>query len=263
MFGVETKYVFVLISETLTENAAAAVTKDAERIGATPVAIGDVFPEGFIGLSWQNFQARLGGPIKSLLPLEETFLYHITELGHDRPVEGLQGTPDDLFEEYVHAGLQFLLRERVIRYGQERRFEAVPDGVGLGDLLIMYDAKAYGKGYSVDEDSIRQFKSYVDDFHNRYESYMGRVHAFVVVSGFFKNKEETLHARSAEMYSKSSVPLVYLKAEELGKMVSLLSSNPVARGAVDWKAIFATQLITSKQVEAELARVAKDGIAGT
>jgi hypothetical protein len=78
-------------------------------------------------------------------------------------VEGVSGRPDVLFEEYTHVALQFLLADRVIRYGQERRGEAVPDGIAFaqGQAILPYDAKAYAGGYEVSRDSVRQFGDYV------------------------------------------------------------------------------------------------------
>ncbi len=259
-FEVEERYVFALLEVVLEQATGEAIAKYAASNSAEPVFIGDDLPEEVAGLTWNSFQARLGGSIKALLPLEESFPEDLVTLGHNKAVQGVAGQPDDLFEEYVQVALQFLLQDRVIRFGKKRSGQALPDGLGLRPFVLPYDAKAYGDGYEVDKESIRQFSSYVNEFHEKYEMYLGRAHAFLVVSGHFKNDQKSLENRSAEMQASCGVRLAYICASDLGEMTALFCSDPRLRNAVDWKRIFSDTFVTAEAVKKAVESAVKDGI---
>lgn len=197
-----------------------------------------------------KFFGLVGGVVSSVLPLEADYGTQLTVLAKNKLPPGLAGEPDDLFESYVHAGLQFLLRGRVLRYGQNRRFEAVPDGLAIvkGAPLILYDAKAAKDPYELSKTAIRQFSDYVSQFHNRYEEHVGRVHAFAVVSGSFQGRD-VLMERSNELYAECHVPLVCVTAESVAQMVSLFADRPVFRSVVDWKNIFVPPVLDFAKVK--------------
>jgi len=157
-FGVRSLYAFLLpIAEAVTATVAALTRAAAERT-ANVVLLANDRPDGVAGIDWPSFQARLGGPVKSLLPFEPNFSRDLIALGHNQAVEGLEGRPDKLFEEYVRVALQFLLGSKIVRYGQDRQGEARPDGVALHPgRVVVYDAKAYAEGYPVETSSVRQF----------------------------------------------------------------------------------------------------------
>lgn len=219
----------------------------------TPTGTPVIAPDAFI--------ARLGGKVPSYLPLEPEYTEQLSLLGHNSLPTGLVGKPDDLFEMYVQAGLEFLLQDRVIRYGQERRFKVVPDGLVLGrnSLLLLYDCKAYSGGYPIKRESLRQFADYALNFHHRYEHYIGRLHAFVVISGHFKSVN-SLGERSAELFGLCQVPLVCLEAQTLGEMVSLLAARPVFRQAVNWRRVFSGEMVDIKAFKEQLEAIEQDGV---
>lgn len=197
-----------------------------------------------------KFFGLIGGIVSSVLPLEPEYGGQLTILAKNQLPQGLTGEPDDLFEAYVHAGLQFLLRGRVLRYGQYRRFEAVPDGLALvnGAPLILYDAKAAKDPYELSKTAIRQFANYIVQFHGRYEAHVGRVHAFAVVSNAFQD-HSALMERSNELYAECGVPLVCVTAESIAKMVSLFADRPVFRSIVDWKNVFVAPALDFARVK--------------
>jgi hypothetical protein len=261
-FGVPTYYVFVLPQTRLASPSARAIARHATERGAYTVVIADELPEDRLGMDWPTFQARLGGPIKAWLPLEPSFAADLDALGHNQPIAGVEGRPDELFEEYVHVALQFLLESRVIRYGQKRRGQALPDGVGLGrnGPTLLYDAKAYENGYAVTLDSVRQFSSYVRDFNRKYEHYVERVHAFLVVSGHSAAEPRTLEDKSNQMYSECGVRLAFLTAPELGAAVQLLAKSPTHRRSVNWREVFGRTIVTASDVQRSLAAALEDQV---
>lgn len=262
-FGVSRRYCFAVFEEGFSSPQVETVKIEAEHYGAEPVLVGEGNAD-VTNLGWDRFISLFGGPVLSLKPFEPRFREHLRELGHNRLPEGVQGEPDDLFEVYVREALEFVLAARVRRYGQDRRFEKRPDGIVLPhrNFYALYDAKAYGKGYKVTQESVRQFGSYVEDFSARYGTYLRRLNCFLVVSGDFVQRERALERRSREFVAKHGVPLSFLKADALGEMVEVLSETPVVRRAIDWSSVFSDPVAQASRVRAEVQAVLLDETIG-
>jgi hypothetical protein len=254
-FGATHHYCFALAEGPFGESQIAAKHRRAQL-----VLIGQnesVLPT----LEWDRLINLFGGPVFSASPLEPDFAEHLIALGYNQLPTGLQGRADDLFETYVRVGLEFMLGTRVVRYGQNRRFEARPDGIVLPyrNFAALYDAKAYRDGYEVTAETIRQFKSYVEDFSGRYQSYLG-LNAFIVISGTFPHENETLARRSRELFAECRVPLVFLTAASLANIIGLLAEHPKARRSIHWSRVFAQPVVSPQDVQTELKAVLRDGI---
>ena len=238
--------------------------KESSRDGSVLTLVGEVetAPQDISVLTYSQFFDRLGGPIFSLLPFDPEYKQRLLTLGDNKLPQGLPGRPDDLFEEYVHAGLQFLFHSRVIRYGQDRRGETVPDGVAFGRSipLMLYDAKAASSGYKMSMEAVRQFADYVNEFHKAYETVIGRLNYFLVISGTFDEDEDTLEERSRQVTARCSVPLAFLTAETLGSMIDSLVKEPLYRPSLDWHLVFARPVVRFRDVEKQLQSRAKDGL---
>jgi len=266
-FGIRQPYVVAYSGDnTIGASGIAGLKKVAANDKAPLVIIGsaDTSDLTLPVLTLDQFVGRMGGSIPAFLPLEVAYPLQLVELGLNNRPAGLQGRADELFESYVHAGLQFIIQQRVIRYGQDRLFETVPDGLILGrnSVQLLYDCKAYENGYPLSRGAIRQFADYVRHFHQRYEGYIGRLHAFLVVSGKFQS-DATLDTRSRELYSECQVPLVCMNAETLGEMVTLFAKNPQYRSTIDWKTIFSASAVDIKAVKAQLVARKKDKVIGS
>lgn len=260
-FGVLHRYSFAFAERRLFQADIDAATIAARHHQAELVVIGEV-DDGALAVEWSRFVNLFGGPVMSLSPLDPQFSDHLVELGYNRLPEGLQGRADDLFELHIQAALEFILAGRVVRYGQERRFEARPDGIALPSLAFsaLYDAKAASGGYDVTLESIRQFKSYVDDFHRRYNAFLPRLNAFLVISGAFSGSEDALRQRSAELLSECAVPLSFVTAECLSDMIVTLSKHPQTRRSVNWARVFADPIPRSDRVKSEVTAITRNGI---
>ena len=264
-FGVQNRYLMACcdIGITLSGGDVRSLQKQAKHEGTALVVVGAVESRdsSLPVMTLDDFLGRLGGPVSALLPLEPAYPDQLRILGHNALPAGLVGKPDDLFEKYVHAGLQFVLQDRVVRYGQAHLFEAVPDGLSVGrrSPLMLYDAKAAADGYEITRDTIRQFSDYVRCFHERYEAYTGRVFCFLVVSGDF-HAAETLEARSNQLYADCQVPLRFLPAAEMASIVSLLANRPTYRQSLDWKAVFSNTIVRVTAVQKHLEASCRDGV---
>lgn len=264
--GNEVQYMIAVASERFSTSDVDWLIKDATNRGQSLVLVGEVenVPStGAVVLTYPQFLARLGGPILSLLPFAPEYPDRLFTLGHNKPVKGLIGKPDDLFEEYVHAGLQFLFGARVIRYGQDRRGEAVPDGlvsVNRSMPLSLYDAKAYSSGYDVDMGGIRQFADYVNGTNRDYAEIVGPVGYFLVISGKFQQDVDDLKEREIEFKSRCHTSLSFLDAKTFGAIVTSLLKEPLLRRTIDWSRIFARHVVTVKDVERQLKARVKDKV---
>jgi hypothetical protein len=264
LLGVRISYLIAFTCCAISSHDVASLMAEAEERRATLVIVGQVVEEttSVPVLTYPQFSDRLGGGIFSLLPFEPEFGARLVKLGDNKLPKGLSGKPDDLFEEYVHAGLQFLFRGRVVRYGQERRGEPVPDGVVLAENapLFLYDAKAAGDGYEMSMDAVRQFSDYVLEFHKLYERTVGRLSAFLVISGKFADSEEVLERRSREVLAKCQVPLAFLDAKTFGGIVKALVNQPLFRQSVDWGLVFARPVVRVQDVNTSLRARQRDAV---
>lgn len=259
-FGVAHRYCFAVFDDEFGSAQIEAVKIAAKYHVAEPIVVGEGSADDLPSLKWNRFISSFGGPVLSLKPFEPQFLEHLRELGHNRLPDGLEGKADDLFEVYVREALEFILGERVVRYGQERLFEARPDGLVLPSqgFYALYDAKAYRDGYPVTQDSLRQFGSYVEDFSRRYSGYLQRLNSFLVVSGEFVQGDKALDERSREFIAEHQTPLSFVTANALGEMIGILSQTPVVRRAVNWSRVFSDPVARPSLVRSEVDKILRD-----
>jgi hypothetical protein len=259
-FGNVQFYCFALAENELNESQVNGATIAANHYKAKLVIIGRS-PVQTPQVEWENFINLFGGPVLDTSPLESNFGNDLIELGHNQLPEGLQGEADDLFEIYVHSALQFILGGRVIRYGQARLFEAKPDGLAIPkpDFTALYDTKAYGKGYDVTSETMRQFNSYVEDYNSRYSNFY-RLNSLIVISGEFPHKESTLIERSQELLAKCGTPLSFLDTSTLVQIIKMLREQPLFRRSINWARIFTRAKVKAEHVHSELLVIQKDGV---
>jgi hypothetical protein len=265
-FGVSHRYCFAIADEEISLSEVEGASVAAEHYKAHLVMVGKFSAEiaerrtEVVSLGWESFVNQFGGPVFGLSPLESEFGEHLGELGHNRLPEGLEGEPENLFEKYVRSALEFVIGSRVVPYGQTRRFEARPDGIIPPNrgFYALYDAKAYGEGYDVTRDTLRQFEDYVRDFSDRYEGYLPRLNAFVVVSGHFRQADQTLADRSRDLYDLCDVPLAFLTTASLSQIIGILADKPKVRRAIRWSRVFSDPVVRAKRVEQELLTVLRD-----
>lgn len=260
-FGAIHNYCFALAENALGDAQVAAAKIAADHYHAQLILISSSDSK-FPTVEWSRFINLFGGPVFSRTPLDPAFCSELIDLGHNRLPKGMSGKADDLFEAYVQSALEFILGSKVKRYGQERRFEARPDGIVLAEqgFSALYDAKAYSGGYDVTLDSIRQFKSYIDDFSRRYSSFLPRLNTFMVISGKFANQERSLIERSRDLSAECNVPLCCLTAVALAEIIQLLSTHPRVRHSINWARIFADPVVDPKRVQKEVRAIVRDGI---
>jgi hypothetical protein len=260
-FGIEHNYSFAIFENDPTPGQVDAANIATTHRESKLVIISPNFCSNNSFIAWNRFVNIFGGPVISSSVLEPEFPNELILLGKNKLPDNLTGKADDLFEIYVRNALEFLFNCRVVRYGQNRRFEARSDGIIIQskDFTALYDAKAYSDGYDVTENSIRQFKSYTEEFKRRYFQFF-ELNTFLVISGSFIQKKKTLEKRSREMQAEAGVPLSFISADVLADVVKLLSGFPLARRSINWRKVFANPVLEEGQIEKELEVIRKDQI---
>lgn len=210
----------------------------------------------------QNFYDFFGGIVNTGLILIPNLPDILEELGLNLLPSVLQGDAFDLHELYVKECFQFILQSPTRRYGKDRLFESIPDGIVIckNGMMILYDSKAYSKGFDFTADDIKRFASYVDEFNKRYSSVLGKVFTFTVITGKFNPTEKAIANRSKELYKKCNCNLSCITSRELGNIVQLLQREPEIRASILWKNIFAELLIETALIKKEITRIKKDNL---
>lgn len=260
-FGGVLKYTFALCEGTLSEAEAKTLTKEAAARKAVPVVVADAAPLGMAHLEWKRFLGKLGGPVDSSICFEDEYGIRLRQLAENTLPEGCSGKASDLLEDYVYAGLQFLLAGRLKRFGNNMLGKPLPDGMWFctNQPTLLYDAKASAKGYHLGQAAVRQFSEYVGRFRRRYADYLEPVHSFLVVSAAFTgNKQEV----SDDLYAECRVKMSFLTADDLARIVATMTQQPQLRRAVDWYSVFSKTEVKYALIEAELKKIRSEGILG-
>jgi hypothetical protein len=261
--GAEIRY-SILFSEDKTETAIlTTLTKIAKNYGSKPLLISDYLTTSDITIySVKQFFDFFGGIVNTGLILIPNLSDILDILGHNKLPSGLVGDPDNLLELYTSECFQFIFESPTRRYGSDRLFTKLPDGIILckNKFMILFDSKAYKDGFDISSDDINRFAFYVNDFNNRYANYFGYIFSFVIVSGHFNASEKSISNRSAELYQLCNCKISTINCKELGNIVQLTQSYPDIKGSIDWKNIFSNVIIESKYVQQEINRINKDKI---
>jgi hypothetical protein len=261
-FGAQVNYSILFSSESNETPVLNSLLIKCKNSDSYPILAADKFKSQEIS-SYTNheFFKLFGGITNTGLVLIPKIDQIMEDLGFNKLPAGLNGDPEDLLEIYTSECLQFLIQRPTRRFGAERLFESLPDGIILGmGYLILTDTKSYKDGFSFTADDIKRFASYVDDFNLRYGEILGKVLSFVVVSGVFTDSSESIQNRSLELFRLCGSKLVILKSKSLGQIVSYFLNEPNQRKSIDWSRIFVRQEITLKSIEKEIKRIKKDNL---
>lgn len=250
-----------LVSSDPQEEVLIPFLKRAQELKATPIGLGDFSTSLFSVLPFSRFYRILGGSIDESVVYDDELPSKLDALGHNRLPSGLSGKADELLEDLTKQCLQFMTGRRSRRYGKERLFESVPDGIVFEDFAVLFDSKAYSSGFTIEADDIKRFAAYVKDFNQRYRNELGSIHTFIVVTGHFSQEITTLEVRRSEFYSECQTQLTCLKAVDLGDMVKKIRVEPRYRKAIVWKRLFSAIVLSPELVQQEIDRIQKDGVA--
>ncbi len=261
--GAVVKY-SILFTKDITETSLTTSLLTISRtFSSTPLIISDNFISSECNThTFQKFYDFFGGIVNTGLILIPNLPDILEELGLNKLPAVLQGDAFDLHELYVKECFQFILQSPTRRYGKDRLFESIPDGIIIckNGMMILYDSKAYSKGFDFTADDIKRFASYVDEFNKRYSAVLGKVFTFTVITGKLNPTEKAIGSRSKELYKKCNCNLSCITSRELGNIVQLLQKEPDIRVSILWKNIFAELIIDTALVQKEITRIKKDNL---
>jgi nucleoside diphosphate kinase len=261
--GAQIRYSLLFSELSETDTLIKYLQKIAKRYNSLPIIISDkIKTTECQSYTNDEFYKTLGGYVNTGIILIPNLSVILNDLGHNNLPLGLTGEPDDLHEIYIAECLQFIMSSPTKRYGIDRLFESLPDGVVLGKdkYMILLDSKAYSKGFDFSSDDIKRFASYISDFSQRYSSFFGSIFSFVVVSGEFNDSINSIENRSEELYKLSNCRISCIESKILGEIVELIKSRPEIRLSINWKNIFTETMVETKHVLKEIKRIEKDKI---
>ncbi|MEO8665939.1 MAG: hypothetical protein ABI462_10615 [Ignavibacteria bacterium] len=261
--GATVKYSILLTQDKSETQLTSSLITISKTFLSKPLIISD----NFISLActtytFEKFYNFFGGIVNTGLILIPNLPCILEELGTNKLPTVLQGNAFDLHEMYVKECFQFILQSPTRRYGKERLFESIPDGIVIckNGMMILYDSKAYANGFNFTADDIKRFASYVDEFNNRYSTILGKVFTFTVITGKLNATQKVIARRSKELYKKCNCNLSCITSRELGDIVQLLQNEPDIRISILWKNIFAELIVDRALVQREITRVKKDNL---
>ncbi|WP_205513028.1 hypothetical protein [Longitalea arenae] len=261
--GAKVTYTLLLTEDTTEGIVVETLLAQSQIHYSTPVIINDYFVSSKCKTYTKAvFFDFFGGIMNTGLILVPGLPEIMDKLGHNSLPDGLIGRPHDLHEVYVKESFQFIMESPTRRYGIDRSFESLPDGVVLArqGFMLLLDSKAFAEGFEFTADDIRRFERYVNDFRYRYSNFFGQIFSFVVISGHFKDSQKAIAGRSKELYNLCNCTLSCIQSNVLGRIIRLLLSHPVEKSSIDWKNVFNNSMIDVKDVEKELSRIKKDKI---
>lgn len=252
----------ILFSEDSCETAVLqTLEKSANAYESMPIMVNDnLKTDKFNSYTKEKFFDFFGGIVNTGLILIPNLAQILNELGHNKLPMGLAGEPEDLLELYASECFQYIFESPTRRYGSDRRFEKLPDGLVLckGRFMILFDAKAYTNGFDFDSKTINSLQGYVEEFTQKYSGYFGNVFTVIVVSGHFNDSKNALEGRADELYKLCNCKISTVTGTEVGNIVQLLKNNPYIRGSINWKNVFANVIAETKYVQQEINKIHKD-----
>lgn len=252
----------ILFSEDSSETAVIqALEKSANSFEAMPIMVNDnLKTDRFVTYTKNKFFDFFGGIVNTGLILIPNLPLILDELGHNKLPTGLTGEPEDLLEFYASECLQYIFESPTRRYGSDRLFEKLPDGIVIckGRFMILFDAKAYKNGFEFDSKTMNSLRGYVEEFSQKYSGYFGSIFSVIVVSGHFNDSENAIKGRADELYKLCNCKISTVTGTVLGNMVQLLKDNPQIRGSINWKNVFANLIAETKYVQQEIDKIYKD-----
>jgi hypothetical protein len=252
----------ILFSADSSETAVLqTLEKSANSFEAMPIMVNDNLKTAKVSsYTKEKFFDFFGGIVNTGLILIPHLPQLLDELGHNKLPTGLTGEPEDLLELYASECFQYIFESPTRRYGSDRRFEKLPDGLVLckGRFMILFDAKAYTKGFDFDSKTINSLRGYVEEFTQKYSSYFGQIFTVIVVSGHFNDSKKALEGRADELYKLCNCKISTVTGTELGNIVQLLKDHPQVRGSINWKNVFSNVISETKYVQQEIDKIQKD-----
>lgn len=260
VLGATIPYLIALTDEDEFSGAEIAdIIRSAQNQSRSLVAIARL--PGNDWISWEDFTEALGGAVPSWQALSPDYFAALITASQNQLPTGMTGDPWLIFEDLVGYGLEFVFGRRVRRLGGRTRGRRVSDiqAQTPQERIIVVDAKAAGGGFDVQWPELRPLIEYVARQKDRQRGQLA-VKGALIVSSQFRQPSERLQELSNEFLAETGVPVSFLKAEDLRRIVEVLTANVQARNAIRWNQILKGGLVEIHDFEREMRAVDSERI---
>jgi hypothetical protein len=240
-------------ADGFTEHTVQELRSIAMREGRSLVLVGANATE--LQLGWLDFLDALGGAVPSWRALTPGYTGNLLTAATNNLPDGMVGEAWRLFEDLVADGFELVFGRKVRRMGARRRGQRVSDMITQipdGAVLVV-DAKATAGSFNASISELRPLIEYTRMQRLRQRGH-NEVFAAVLVGPAFEQDVGGLSSVSRQFVAETGVPVAFLSADLLGKMVSALCVRPDLRNAVHWRSLFAGGLIQERDFQSNLAR---------
>lgn len=240
-------------ADSFTEHTVQELTRIAGRQGRSLVLVGAMATE--LQLGWADFLDALGGAVPSWRALASGYEDNLLTAANNRLPLGMTGEAWRLFEDLVADGFEFVFGRKVRRMGARKRGQRVSDMITQipdGAILVV-DAKATAGTFNASISELRPLIEYTRMQRLRQRGH-NEVFAAVLIARAFEQDATALSGVSRQFLAVTVVPVAFLQAQLLGRMVASFSERPDLRIAIHWRSLFSGGLIIARDFETELSR---------
>ncbi len=233
-FGCICRYLFVICDRLLpSQEQLIALEKIAEQRGQNLVLVSKKSDHS---LTSDEFFDILGGAVASWRALGPTYASVLQDSARNKPIVGNDSEPWKVFEDTVADGLEFVFGRRVRRLGGNKPGKRVSDMLAqLPDkTVIVVDAKASKNPYDASWKNLRALVEYTKDQLKRHKGIVQLGASFIVTSSYKQENRRLLNVGN-DFISETTVPLLFMAADDIAHMVYSLSKNPGQRNRLNWR----------------------------
>lgn len=206
-------------------------------------------------LRWADFLDALGGAVPSWRALDKSFGSTLLTLAKNQPVGEEQGEPWLDFEDATADAFEFMLGQPVSRLGGRRRGKKVSDLLAqMPDRrILVMDTKAYRDPFDASSGSLRPLQEYTARQVARQRG-TNEVAGAILVANEFKQDELGLVGIAGDFLVQSRMPLTFMRAGTLVRIVESVTKNVILRSAVRWPTLLCRGgLLQNSAVDSEIA----------
>jgi hypothetical protein len=234
-FGCTCNYLFVVCDEGRpSQMQLDAITHEASQRHQNVVIVTNDPEESTI--SRDDFFSLLGGAVPSWRALGPTYKESLLQSSTNELPKGYSGEAWAVFEQAVADGFEFIFGRRVRRLGGNKRGKRVSDMLAqLPDqTMLIIDTKASIHPFDASWKHMRALVEYTRQQLTRHKGIV-ELGVAIVVAATYKQENSAISNVSNDFVAETRIPLLFLTAEDLDKMVEKLAKRPQYRNRLNWR----------------------------
>lgn len=260
LLGVDVRFLIAITDiDEFSESQLEDIRRVAKQEFRAPVFVGIQSTD--VQLGWVEFLSSLGGAVPSWRAISPDYSGTLSAASKNQLSPGMTGEAWLLFEDLVCDGLEFILGRRAKRMGGRRRGQKVSDITVLLPTfeLLVVDAKAAANGFDVTWPALRALVEYAKKQQQRQHGY-NTVHGALIVSSAFQQPADVQQQLSNSFLAETHVPLAFMTAPVLTRIISRIQESVDLRAAINWKRIFSGGSVMPDMFEREFNEASAEAI---